>query len=180
MQWPKTRLKPSILLLKCSQQGSTFVLFDDSRSNRSRREVRGLSLETLTLDTPTLVEERPEEKADDDFIEVESLDKTHDPVRLYLREMGSVPLLNRDGEIDIARRIERGQTKTRRILSRCPVIIQEMVRLGEDVRSGAVSARDILQFNDPIPTDETYEAGAQAMLASVRRTGEAAQTISQY
>ncbi len=44
--------------------------------------------------------------------------------------MGSVPLLNRDGEIGIARRIERGQTKTRRILSRCPVIIQEMVQAG--------------------------------------------------
>ena len=89
------------------------------------------------VDVPTLVEDRRlEEEADEDFIEIESLDKTHDPVRLYLREMGSVPLLNREGEIGIARRIERGQTKTRRILSRCPVIIQEMVRLGEDVRCG--------------------------------------------
>jgi RNA polymerase primary sigma factor len=149
-----------------------YVLFEDA-IELIPPEVEGLSLEALTLDAPLVVEERPEEKADDrrfeeadDFIEIESLDKTHDPVRLYLREMGSVPLLNRDGEIGIARRIERGQTKTRRILSRCPVIIQEMVRLGEDVRSGAVAARDILQFNDPIPTDETYEAGARAMLAA--------------
>jgi RNA polymerase primary sigma factor len=149
-----------------------YVLFEDA-IELIPPEVDGLSLDTLTLDAPLVVEERPEEKADDrrfeeadDFIEIESLDKTHDPVRLYLREMGSVPLLNRDGEIGIARRIERGQTKTRRILSRCPVIIQEMVKLGEDVRSGAVAARDILQFNDPIPTDETYEAGARAMLAA--------------
>ena len=149
-----------------------YVLFEDA-IELIPPEVEGLSLDSLTLDAPLVADERLEEKTDDrrfeeadEFIEVESLDKTHDPVRLYLREMGSVPLLNRDGEIGIARRIERGQTKTRRILSRCPVIIQEMVRLGEDVRSGAISARDILQFNDPIPTDETYEAGARAMLAA--------------
>ena len=149
-----------------------YVLFEDA-IELIPPEVEGLSLDSLTLDAPLVADERLEEKTDDrrfeeadEFIEAESLDKTHDPVRLYLREMGSVPLLNRDGEIGIARRIERGQTKTRRILSRCPVIIQEMVRLGEDVRSGAISARDILQFNDPIPTDETYEAGARAMLAA--------------
>jgi RNA polymerase primary sigma factor len=129
-------------------------------------------VEELPLDTPLVIEDR-EEKSDDrrfedadELIEIEPLDKTHDPVRLYLREMGSVPLLNREGEIGIARRIERGQNRTRRILSRCPVIIQEIVQMGEEVRSGTVSPRDILQFNDPIPTDETYEAGTSAMLAS--------------
>jgi RNA polymerase primary sigma factor len=139
-----------------------YVLFEDAI------EMIPPEVEELPLEAP-LVEEKAEDRRfeeTDDFIEIETLDKTHDPVRLYLREMGSVPLLNRDGEIGIARRIERGQTKTRRILSRCPVIIQEMVRLGEDVRSGAVAARDILLFNDPIPTDETYDAGAHAMLAS--------------
>jgi RNA polymerase primary sigma factor len=144
-----------------------FVLFDDAI------ELIPQEVDGLALDAPLIVDDRAEDKSDDrrfeesdESIEIESLDKTHDPVRLYLREMGSVPLLNREGEIGIARRIERGQTRTRRILSRCPVIIQEMVRLGEDVRCGAIAARDILQFNDPIPTDETYEAGARAMLAA--------------
>src|ERR1019366_4030600 len=119
-----------------------------------------------------VIEER-EEKSDDrrfedadELIESEPLDKTHDPIRFYLREMGAVPLLNREGEIGIARRIERGQNRTRRILSRCPVIIQQIVQLGDEIRSGTVSPRDILQFNDPIPTDETYEVGTSAMLAS--------------
>jgi RNA polymerase primary sigma factor len=149
-----------------------YVLFEDS-IELIPAEVDGLALDVLVLDAPLVVEDRPEEKQGDrrfeeadDFVEIESLDKTHDPVRLYLREMGSVPLLNRDGEIGIARRIERGQTKTRRTLSRCPVVIQEMVRMGEEVRSGAIAARDILLFNDPIPTDETYEAGARAMLTA--------------
>jgi RNA polymerase primary sigma factor len=147
------------------------VLFEDT-IELIPPEVEVLALDTLALDMPLTLEDRAEKAEDrrfedgDDIIEIESLDKTHDPVRLYLREMGSVPLLNREGEIGIARRIERGQTKTRRILARCPVIIQELVRLGEEVRAGNIAARDILQFNDPIPTDETYEVGARAMLAS--------------
>lgn len=121
----------------------------------------------IPLDSP-LVEEKPDDRhfdENDELLESESFDKTHDPVRLYLREMGSVPLLNREGEIAIARRIERGQTKTRRILSRCPMIIQEMVRLGQDLRLGRIAARDVLQFHDPIPSDETYENGASQAVA---------------
>jgi RNA polymerase primary sigma factor len=143
-----------------------YVLFEDAIELIPPED--GLSLDALPQEAP-LVEEKADERRfedPDDFIEIETLDKTHDPVRLYLREMGSVPLLNRDGEIGIARRIERGQTKTRRILSRCPVVIQEMVRLGDDVRSGVIGARDILLFSDPIPTDETYEAGSRSMLAA--------------
>jgi RNA polymerase primary sigma factor len=144
------------------------VLFEDESIEPISPEMDGLA-----IDAPLLIEDRSEEKSEDrrfdegdDPIDIENLDKTHDPVRLYLREMGSVPLLDREGEIAIARRIERGQTKTRRILSRCPVIVQELVRLGEDVRTGVVEVRDLLQFNDPLPTEETYEAGAREMLAA--------------
>jgi RNA polymerase primary sigma factor len=96
----------------------------------------------------------------------ETFDKTHDPVRLYLREMGAVRLLNRDSEVGIARRIERGQMKIRRMLFRCPMIIQELVRIAEDLRTGAAAARDVLQFTDPVPSEETYEDGAQTMIAA--------------
>ncbi len=139
----------------------------------SATELIPQEVDELPLDTPLVIEENGEDKSDDrrfddsdELIEIETLDKTHDPVRLYLREMGAVPLLNREGEICIARRIERGQNRTRRILSRCPVIIQEIVQLGDDVRSGAVAARDILQYNDPVPTDDTYESGKLSMLAA--------------
>lgn len=91
-------------------------------------------------------------------------DKTHDPVRLYLREMGAVRLLNRETEIGIARRIERGQNKTRRTLSRCPLIIAEIIRLGAEVRTGNIAPRDLLQFSDPLPSDEVYDNGGQEML----------------
>jgi RNA polymerase primary sigma factor len=80
-------------------------------------DVEGLTLDGLVPDVPLTTDDRRFDEGEEP-IEIESLDKTHDPVRLYLREMGSVPLLNREGEIGIARRIERGQTRTRRILSR--------------------------------------------------------------
>ena len=100
----------------------------------------------------------------EDVFGTEPFDKTHDPVRLYLREMGSVPLLNREGEIEIARRIERGQARTRTLLSRSPIIVQEFIRMAAELRTGTLLARDILLFADPIPTDETYETGAKEMI----------------
>ncbi|MGA2712873.1 MAG: RNA polymerase sigma factor RpoD [Bryobacteraceae bacterium] len=132
-------------------------------------------IELIPQEVDTLVaevvpaEDRSEDRRfeeSDDLIEIESVDKTHDPVRLYLREMGSVPLLNREGEIEIARRIERGQTQTRRILARCPLIVSALIKLGEDVRNGVSDIRDILQFNDPVPTDETYQDGVSELLTA--------------
>jgi RNA polymerase primary sigma factor len=96
----------------------------------------------------------------EDVFETDALDKTHDPVRLYLREMGSVKLLNREGEIGIARRIERGQHRVRRTLSRCPVVIQELIRMGSDIQTGVLDARAVLQITDPEIVDEEDEDAA--------------------
>src|SRR5205823_8347961 len=59
------------------------------------------------------------------------LEKANDPVRMYLREMGSVPLLTRDGEVEIAKRIERGQLTVLKVLSRSPVIVREIITRGD-------------------------------------------------
>src|SRR5213080_5513852 len=56
-----------------------------------------------------------------------ALEKTNDPVRMYLREMGTVPVLTRDGEVEIAKRIERGQLTVLKVLSRAPVIVREII-----------------------------------------------------
>ncbi len=81
-------------------------------------------------------------------------DKTNDPVRMYLREMGTVPLLTREGEIDLARRIERGQKAVQKALARSPLVIREIVQLGDDLRRAAVSIRDILLVPDLLISDE--------------------------
>ena len=85
-------------------------------------------------------------------------DKVNDPVRMYLREMGTVPLLTREGEIDIARRIERGQNIVAKALSRSPLVIQEILDLAREMRRGTVSARDVILTPDPMVPEETIEA----------------------
>src|SRR6184192_370603 len=61
-------------------------------------------------------------------------EKVNDPVRMYLREMGTVPLLTREGEVEIAKRIERGQKTVLKALSRSPIVIRELLNLGEDLK----------------------------------------------
>src|ERR1035438_3921201 len=84
-------------------------------------------------------------------------EKVNDPVRMYLREMGTVPLLTRDGEVEIARRIERGQYIVLKSLARTPLVIQEIIAMGEEVAADILSARDLIQIPDPILTDELIE-----------------------
>jgi RNA polymerase primary sigma factor len=67
------------------------------------------------------------------------LEKTNDPVRMYLREMGTVPLLTREGEVSIARRIERGERQMLKALSRSSWVIAEIQQLGERIRKGHAS-----------------------------------------
>jgi len=84
-------------------------------------------------------------------------EKINDPVRMYLREMGTVPLLTREGEVEIARRIERGQNTVLKSLFRAPLVIQEIVAMGEEVSQDILLAREVIQINDPILTDELVE-----------------------
>jgi RNA polymerase primary sigma factor len=83
-----------------------------------------------------------------------ALDKTNDPVRMYLREMGTVPLLTREGEVEIAKRIERGQLNVLKALSRSPIIIQEMFALREDLGKARRSIKEVVVFNDDELTDD--------------------------
>jgi RNA polymerase primary sigma factor len=76
------------------------------------------------------------------------LEKTNDPVRLYLREMGIVPLLTRDGEVIIAKRIERGQIKTQKAISRSPIAVKELCKVGEELEAGRLNIRDYVTFSE--------------------------------
>src|ERR1041385_7242065 len=76
------------------------------------------------------------------------LEKTNDPVRLYLREMGVVPLLTREGEVSIAKRIERGQIKTQKAISRSPIAVKELCRLGDELDAGRLQIRDFVNFSE--------------------------------
>ena len=78
----------------------------------------------------------------------ETLEKTNDPVRMYLREMGTVPLLTRQGEVEIAKRIEKGQKSVIKALSRSPVVVGEISKYGEKLRENGLSIKHLVQVND--------------------------------
>ncbi len=95
-------------------------------------------------------EEAPEEEEEDLDLDLSAgvLDKSNDPVRLYLREMGVVPLLNREGEVAIAKRIERGQIKTHKTISRSPIAVERLLKIGEDLAAGKASIRETVVFSE--------------------------------
>src|SRR6059058_1552452 len=77
-----------------------------------------------------------------------ALEKTNDPVRLYLREMGIVPLLTREGEVSIAKRIERGQIKTQKAISRSPIAVKELCKVGDELGANKLNIRDYVTFSE--------------------------------
>ena len=97
------------------------------------------------------LDEEAEEEEEDDLdldLSAGALDKSNDPVRLYLREMGIVPLLTREGEVTIAKRIERGQIKTQKAISRSPIAIERLLKIGEDLAAGKASIRETVAFSE--------------------------------
>jgi RNA polymerase primary sigma factor len=87
-----------------------------------------------------------------------AMEKTNDPVRMYLREMGTVPLLTREGEVEIAKRIERGQNRVLKALSRSPIVIRELLAMGEDLKKGVRSIKEVVTFDEEEITDEIVQA----------------------
>jgi len=83
--------------------------------------------------------------------------QTDDPVRIYLREMGVVPLLTREGEVDIAKRIERGQRRVLKALSRSPIVIREVLAIGEDLKRGVRSIKEIVVFDEEEITEKVLQ-----------------------
>jgi len=96
-----------------------------------------------------------------------TLEKTNDPVRMYLREMGTVPLLTREGEVAIAKRIERGQLLVLKTITRAPLILKELLQVGEDLRNGSRSIKEIVQFDDEELTEEKIEAKTRETLKQI-------------
>ena len=107
--------------------------------------------ERLLEQAAAVVADDEEESLDEDVeldLSAGALEKTNDPVRLYLREMGVVPLLTREGEVAIAKRIERGQLKTKKAIGRSPIAVRELLRIGEELESGTANIREIVTFSE--------------------------------
>src|SRR5262252_2567832 len=111
-----------------------------------------------------------------------ALDKTNDPVRMYLREMGTVPLLTREGEVEIARRIERGKLAVIKSISRTPLVAKKVIQLGEQLHSGERTIRELVIFNDEEITDERIAERSrqvQKQIDAVRKANFAAEKLQE-
>jgi RNA polymerase primary sigma factor len=108
-----------------------------------------------------------------------ALEKTNDPVRMYLREMGTVPLLTREGEVEIAKRIERGQNRVLKALSRSPIVIREILALGDDLRRGVRSIKEIVTFDEEEITDEVLENRLKDMIGRIDQVAKHYKKVNQ-
>jgi RNA polymerase primary sigma factor len=96
-----------------------------------------------------------------------TLEKTNDPVRMYLREMGTVPLLTREGEVEIAKRIERGQLRVMKAISRSSIVIREIVGLGEDLKRGVRNIKEVVIFDEEEITEEILQARVKQTVSRI-------------
>ena len=157
-----------------------FVLYDEVNELLTDEFGGGRELDDLLSELDTagveLLEEPKldfEKKLDEgeEFVDLELAqdagEKTNDPVRMYLREMGTVPLLTREGEIELARRVERGDFSVRKALSRSPLVIREVLSLAEGVRRDPTCLRELLSLPDMLVTDESYHEQTSDFLREI-------------
>jgi len=123
------------------------------------------------LDSPKFGHDKEFELEEGEDVELDltpgTLEKTNDPVRMYLREMGTVPLLTREGEVEIAKRIERGQLRVLKAISRSPIVIREIVALGEDLRRGVRNVKEVVVFDEEELTEDVVQARVRSTVARI-------------
>jgi RNA polymerase primary sigma factor len=106
-----------------------------------------------------------------------ALDKTNDPVRMYLREMGTVPLLTREGEVEIAKRIERGKLAVIKSISRTPTVARAIMTMGDQLKNDERSIRELVTFVDEELTDDKIEDRKRQVLRQIEAVRKAWQGL---
>ena len=96
-----------------------------------------------------------------------ALDKTNDPVRMYLREMGTVPLLTREGEVAIAKRIEQGKLSVIKSISRTPMVTKKVLQLGDDLKNEQRTIRELVTFSEEELTDDKIDDRKKEVLRQI-------------
>ncbi|HBO90362.1 MAG TPA: RNA polymerase sigma factor RpoD [Acidobacteria bacterium] len=124
-------------------------------------------------------EEKPFSRPDEGRDQVEldltpgTLDKTNDPVRMYLREMGTVPLLTREGEVAIAKRMERGKLMVMKSISRTPTVAKHIIHMGEQLKQNAIGIKDLVIFKEEEVTDDRLASRTRQVLKQINTVRKA-------
>ncbi|HVC91334.1 MAG TPA: RNA polymerase sigma factor RpoD [Acidobacteriaceae bacterium] len=125
----------------------------------------------LLEDQPKVAEHDDLDSEDGEDVELDltpgAMEKTNDPVRMYLREMGTVPLLTREGEVEIAKRIERGQMRVMKAIARSSIVTREIIALGEDLKRGVRSIKEVVTFDEEELTEEILQARTKQTTTSI-------------
>src|SRR4030043_762419 len=118
--------------------------------------------------------EKEEEEGDE--LEMETFGRATDPVRMYLREMGSVSLLTREGEVEIAKRIESGKREVLSIVLNCPMAVKEVINLGNAIKAGKVESREVTNEIDEEETsveeEQVQKKKILELIERIRRNDE--------
>src|SRR3982750_3241040 len=136
-------------------------------------------IEVIDSDQKYARDEKPIDRTGEGAEEIEldltpgALDKTNDPVRMYLREMGTVPLLTREGEVEIAKRIERGKLAVIKSISRTPTIARLIMQMGDALRNDERSIRELVTFVDDELTDEKIDDRKKQVLRQIEAVKKA-------
>jgi RNA polymerase primary sigma factor len=94
-------------------------------------------------------------------------EKTSDPVRVYLREMGVVPLLTRESEVVIAKRLERGNLRVLKTVSRSAIVVKELIATGAELRSGCRPIKEVVQIDEEELTAEKVDEKTRQTLRTI-------------
>ncbi len=110
-------------------------------------------LHGLKVDEEKVLEREEEE----DELEMETVGRATDPVRMYLREMGSVSLLTREGEVEIAKKIESGKREVLSVVLNCPMAVKEIINLGNALKGGKIEIQEVTNEIDEEETSPEEE-----------------------
>ncbi len=114
-----------------------------------------------------LEEEKSEEEEEDDLTaDADSIIRGNDPVKMYLHEMGCVSLLTREGEVEIAKRIEQGEQQVFSVIIDCPVTIKEVLALGDKLQKGTIRLKEVVRGFE----EEEMEADDSTHVEKVSQT----------
>ena len=109
-----------------------------------------------------------------------ALEKTNDPVRMYLREMGTVPLLTREGEVEIAKRIERGKNMTSRSISRTMITTKDVIALRNAVKEAELNIRELIIVTEEEFTEARLQKHRRKTVAAIDNIKTALQKCRSY
>jgi RNA polymerase primary sigma factor len=185
---PKEKRKKEIftdLLKRAKKKG--FLTYDDVNNALPPEFSQPEDLEeTLTfLDSKSISVVEKSGKGPGDEKDEKALDeaaddmlKANDPVRLYLRKMGSIPLLTKEGEVEIAKAIEEGESEIMEVVLNSQIGIQEVLSVGERIRAGKIRVRDVVRGLDEEDPDINEDEYRDKILTAIDRVRDFERLIS--